>query len=113
MNFLKSLIRKIAEFFQSSRAEAALTSAAELVPKAIPIVQTVAALVPNKTDQEIAAAFAKYGQAFSSTWLTGPAGQRGALLLQLATQILAAELPGVATNIINTAVQLAVTGSKA
>ena len=113
MNFLKNLIRKIALFFQSGRAEAVLTTAAELVPKAIPVVQTIAALVPNKTDQEIAAAFAKYGQAFSTSWLNGPPGQRGALLLQLATQVLAAEVPGVATNILNTAVQLAVTGGKA
>jgi hypothetical protein len=113
MNFLKSLIQKIAKFFTSGRAEAVLTTAAELVPKAIPVVEAVAALAPNKTDQEIAAAFAKYGQTFSTTWLTGPAGQRGALLLQLATQVLAGELPGVATNILNTAVQLAVTGSKA
>ena len=112
MKYLKSLIKKIVMFFQSGRAEAALTSAAELVPIAIPIVQTITALTPNKTDDEIAAAFAKYGQTFSSVWLNGPVGQRGALLLQLATQILAAQYPGVATNILNTAVQLAVTGSK-
>jgi hypothetical protein len=113
MKTLKILIQKIAKFFTSGLAEAALNSAAELVPKAIPIVQAIAALAPTKTDQEIAAAFAKYGQEFSTDWLTGPVGQRGALLLQLATQVLAAELPNVATNIINTAVQLAVTGIKA
>ena len=112
MKFLQGLIQKIARFFTSGRAEAALTTAAELVPRAIPVVQTIAALTPNKTDDEIASAFAKYGQQFQSTWLNGPAGQRGALLLQLATAVLAQQVPGVATNILNTAVQLAFTGAK-
>jgi len=39
-------------------------------------------------------------------------GSRGYVLLELATQVLAAQLPGTATNILNTAIQLAVTGSK-
>jgi len=112
MKVLKSLIQKIVAFFATGKAEAALTQAAELVPKALPIVEEIAALVPNKTDQEIAAAFQKFAVPFSSQILATPMGSRGYVLLELATQVLAAQLPGTATNILNTAIQLAVTGSK-
>ena len=113
MNFLKSIIQKIARFFTSGKAEAALTQAAEMVPKALPIVRALSALVPNRTDKEIEAAFEKYAVPFSAQILSTPLAQRGYILLQLASQILAAQFPGTATNILNTAVQLAVTGSKA
>jgi len=113
MNIVKSIIQKIVSFFTSGKAEAALTEAAELIPKALPIVQEIEALVPNRTDQEILAAFQKFAVPFASQLLATPITQRGYLLLQLATQVLAARAPGVATNILNTAVQLAVTGSRA
>lgn len=113
MNTIKKLIAKIVGFFQSGKAEAALNAAAELVPKALPIVQEIATLAPNRTDQEIEAAFQKFAVPIASAVLATPVAQRGYLLLQLATQVLAAEVPGTATNILNTAVQLAVTGSKA
>jgi hypothetical protein len=112
MNF-KRIIQKIVNFFSSGKAEAALETAAALVPKALPIVQDIAALVPNKTDQEILAAFQKYAVPGASQLLATPASQRGYVLLHLATEILAGEFPGLATNILNTAVQLAVTGAKA
>jgi len=113
MKSIKKIISKIAGFFQSGKAEAALNEAAELVPKALPIVQGIATLAPNRTDQEIAAAFQKYAVPMSSTILATPVAQRGYVLLQLATQVLAQKVPGTATNILNAAVQLAVTGSKA
>ena len=112
MNF-KSILRRIVLFFKSGKVEAALTRAAELVPKALPIVQELATLVPNRTNQEMLAAFQKYAVPGATQFLATPQPQRGYVLLHLATQILAAELPGVATNILNTAVQLAVTASKA
>jgi len=113
MKFLKSVIQKIVAFFTSGKAEAALNQAAELVPKALPIVQEIAALAPNRTDQEILAVFQKFAVPGAAQYLATPVAQRGYVLLQLASQVLAAEVPGVATNILNTAVQLAVTGSKA
>ncbi len=113
MNFLKNILKKIVQFFTSGKAEKAFDTAVALVPKAIPIVQSITAMTPNKADDEIAAAFAKYAVPFNAAWLDAPREQRGYLLLHLATQILAAEAPGVATNILNTAVQLAVTGTKA
>jgi hypothetical protein len=113
MKFLNNVIQKIVSFFASGKAEAALTRAAELVPKALPIVEEIAVLCPNRTDQEIAAAFQKYAVPFSSQVLATPSGKRGYLLLQLASEVLAAEVPGTATSILNTAVQLAFTGSRA
>jgi len=113
MKFITSIIQKIAWFFSSGKAVAALTQAAELVPKALPIVQEIATLAPNRTDQEILAAFQKFAVPGAAQCLATPVAQRGYVLLQLATAVLADEFPGVATNILNTAVQLAVTGSKA
>jgi hypothetical protein len=113
MKFVKSVIQKIVAFFASGKAEAALNEAAELVPKALPIVQEIAALAPNRTDQEILAVFQKFAVPGAAQYLATPVAQRGYVLLQLASQVLSAEVPGVATNILNTAVQLAVTGSKA
>jgi hypothetical protein len=113
MKFLKDVIQKIVSFFASGKAEAALNLAASLVPKALPIVQELAALVPNRTDQEIAAAFAKFAIPSAAQYLAAPQAHRGYVLLDIATQVLATRFPGVATNILNTAVQLAVTGLKA
>jgi len=113
MNFLKTIVRKIVGFFTSDSAEAALTRACELVPKALPIVEDLAAIVPDKTIQQIEAAFQKYGVPLSQQLLATAPSQRGYLLLDLATQVLAVQFPGTATRILNTAVQLAVTGAKA
>jgi len=113
MKFLTSIIQKVAAFFASGKAQAALNQAVELVPKALPIVQAIAAATPNRTIQEVEAAFQKYAVPFSAEWSSTQPANRGYLLLQLATSVLAQQVPGVATNVLNTAVQLAVTGSKA
>jgi hypothetical protein len=76
-------------------------------------VQEIAALAPNRTDQEIAAAFEKFAIPAAAQYLAAPQGHRGYVLLDLATQVLATEVPGVATNILNTAIQFAVTSLKA
>jgi hypothetical protein len=112
MNFISSIVQKVIAFFQSGKAQAALTEAASLVPQALPIVEALAAIAPNRTDQEILAAFQKYAVPVSSQILTTPVAQRGYVLLQLATEVLAKNLPGVATKVLNAAVQLAVTGSQ-
>jgi hypothetical protein len=113
MNLLKTIVRKVVGFFQSGAAEAALTRACELVPKALPIVEDLAAIVPDKTMQQIEAAFQKYGVPFSQQLLDTAPSQRGYLLLDLASRVLAQEVPGTATRVLNTAVQLAVAGVKA
>lgn len=113
MNYLRSLVQKIASFFTSGKAVTALTMACDLVPKALPIVQDLAAIAPDKTMDQIESAFQKYGVPFSQQLLATAPSQRCYLLLELATQVLAQKVPGVSANILNTAVQLAVTGVKA
>jgi hypothetical protein len=110
---LKLIVQKVVMFFKSGKAEAVLNEAADLVPKALPVVEQIAAMVPNKTDQEILAAFRKYAVPGAAAFLATPLPQRGYVLLHLATEVLAGEFPGTATNILNAAVQLAVTGFKA
>jgi hypothetical protein len=57
--------------------------------------------------------FQKFAVPGAAQYLATPVASRGYVLLQLASQVLAAEVPGVATHILDTAVQLAVTGAKA
>ena len=114
MKFLKNVIQKIVSFFASGKAEAALNVAADLVPKALPIVREIAALTPTRADDEILAAFDKFNVPADLAQIRAtPGAQRGYLLLQLASAALGIRFPGVATNILNTAVQFAVTGLKA
>jgi hypothetical protein len=113
VKFLKTIIQKILSFFTSSKAQAALERAAELVPFALPIVKQIAALTPTRADDEIVAAFDKFAVPGAQQYLATPVAQRGYVLLQLATAALALQFPGLATNVLNTAVQLAVTGVKA
>jgi hypothetical protein len=117
MNFLKKIIKSIAAFLVSDKAKRALETAASLVTIAAPIVREIAVVTPNKRVAEIAQAYAKYGVPFSSTILqSGPDGP-GNALLNLATGLLRDRLPAdkatLATNIRQTAVQLAVTAIKA
>jgi len=114
MNFIKNWFSKLLVFFRSGKAEAAFNTVADLIPKVLPIVQMIAALTPTKADDEILNAFSEYGIPANLAQIrTTPADQRGYLLLQLATQIASKRFPGIATNILNSAVQLAVTGIKA
>ena len=113
MDKLKLFFGKVVSIFKSGAAERAFNVVAGLVPKALPIVQSIAAMTPNKTDDEIAAAFATYGVPMTAQVQGTPAPQRGYLLLHLATEVLAKEFPGLATNLLNSAAQIAFTGIKA
>jgi hypothetical protein len=108
MSFFTSIIQKIIAPFRSGATASALTEVASLVTLATPIVAEIAALTPNQTNNEIAAVFQKFGVPISQQILNEPAAQRGDFLLQLATAVLAAKVPNVATSILNIAVQLAV-----
>lgn len=107
------IITWIVSFFRSGKAEQALNTAAALVPKAIPIVKEIAAITPNRTDDEIAAAFERYAVPGAATYLALPRDKRGLALFQLATEALASLVPGTPTRILNTAVQLAYTTAAA
>ena len=113
MNFLKAFFKSILSVFTSGKAEKAFNTVAGIVPVALPIVEAIAGLTPNKSDDEILAAFRRFGVPAIAEIQNTPASQRGYLLLDLATKILAGKYPGVATNILNSAVQIAVTAMKA
>lgn len=111
---IRSFFSKILDFFRGGKAEAAFNVVADLIPKALPIIQTIAKLTPTRTDDEIVEAFVTFGvPANVSLIRSTPAPDRGYLLLRLASTALARQYPTVATNVINSAVQLAVTGHKA
>lgn len=98
------------------KIDADLAKVAAIIPHAIPIVEDIAALVPNRTVQEVTAVLEKY---------VGPAAQQiddnpiaiGNVLLNTATAAVQKSLPpeqsGAAISLIQTAVQLAVTAVNA
>ena len=107
MKFLSKMVKGIASFFGSQKVEDALQYSAALVPVAVEIVKEIAALTPNRTDDEIASAAAKYGVAYQNL-LAIPQEQRGLALLSLASSVLQSRLKAPATTTaIMTACQLA------
>ena len=111
MNFLQSFLKRLTDIFRSDRAKRAFAEVERIVPVALPIVERIAALTPNRTDDEIVAAFRYYGVPFIEGLASvNPTGA----LLELASSAVAQRLPaGTAKNIVQTAVQIAVTASKA
>ncbi len=111
-----SWLTKIFSIFTSDKAKKALETAASISEIATPIVAQIAYLTPNRTDDEIMAAYAKYGVPFFGVVRNDPNGI-GNALLNLGTQAVTARLPaqylGIATSTIQTAVQIAVTARKA
>jgi len=110
MNWIEHLFSDIVNFFKSPKVKAAFATVEQILPIALSVVQDLATTVPNKTLVEINAAAQKYGQQVDAALVTA---NPGLALLNLATSILAAKLPGTATNIIQTAIQIAVTTIKA
>lgn len=118
VNIFEKAIQDIENYFKSGKAKAALEEAAQLAVEAAPIVQQIEVLVPatNRTVEAVEAAYAKYALPLATEVTNDPTSISNALL-NLATQVLAKNLPaakaGAATNILNSAVQLAVTAAKA
>jgi len=116
---LSKALAAIEGLFTSGKAQAAIQQAASLVEIALPIVQDLDALAPNRTTEQVIAAAKtllateKSLQPILTQAQTSPTGA----LLSLATALLEKNLPaakaGVATNVLNTAVQLAVTAAHA
>jgi hypothetical protein len=87
-----------------------------LVDVALPIVIQLSSLNPKTAKvADVAAAYRKYGVPLLTQYQENPQSL-GNALLNLATEILRKKLPeasaNIATNILNTAVQLAVTAYK-
>jgi hypothetical protein len=107
MKWIKSLSRKLAAYF-SGRASQDVSAAIEMIALALPIVERIAALTPNRSDDEIVRLFCEYTIPQAETWLALPREQRGRALLQVAAVQLKRLTPDAADRIIDLAVQLAV-----
>jgi hypothetical protein len=107
-------LENIWKFITSPKAAAAVAEASSLVSIALPIVQELSTLIvpASSTLAQVDAAYTKYGIPLVEAYAQNPTSI-GNALLNLATQLLRAKLPpsqaNIATNILNTAVQLAVT----
>jgi hypothetical protein len=104
---------KIVAAFRSDSVRSALDSAVKLVPKALPIVADIAAMTPTRSDDEILALFTRFGMPYVDQYIALPVQDRGVALAKVATAQLKQIAPAYSSNIIDTAVQLAVTAYKA
>ena len=119
LGWVKSIFSNIEAFFASAKGKQAIEDINTMVQVALPIVQEIAALTGNAgasaTAAAVTAAYVKYGVPLETTLVTGNKTQIGNALMNLATSVLAKNLPankaGLATNLLNTAVQLAVTAN--
>ena len=112
-NALKKVWSWAVGVFKGGPAERALDVAMQLVPWALPIVQKIAAMTPNRTDDELLALFRYYGLPVVEAYLDFPIGKRGMALLDVATALLKRQHPGTPTSVANAAVQIAYTGLRA
>jgi hypothetical protein len=108
-----SFFKKVASWFGSGKAESAFNTALSLVPQLQPIVEFIASMTPNKADDEIVAAYKQYGVPLAKELLSANGLDKGALLMNLATQVAQKYYPRTPTNIIQLAIQVAVTALKA
>jgi hypothetical protein len=120
MNWLNEIFSKIEAFFASAKGKQTVATINTLVQTAIPIVGEISSITGNAgsaaTAQAVEAAYVKFAIPLTQVLTTGNSTQIGNALLNLATTVLQKNLPanqaGVATNILNTAVSLAVTATK-
>ena len=116
---VENALLTVEHLFTSGKAQAAIAEAGSLVSIALPIVQELDTLCPNKTGPEVVAAAQKLLNTESSLQpvLTEATSNPSGALLSLATTVLEKNLPpakaGTAVNILNTAIQLAVTAAHA
>jgi hypothetical protein len=110
-------LKKLWQVISSQKARNAVEQAAGLVSIALPIVDQLSSIDPKAARlKEVADAYRKYGVPMVQSYTKDPMSI-GNAMLNLATQILRSKLPAekasLPTNILNTAIQLAVTALKA
>ena len=114
---IASGLKRLWTIIASQKARNAVQQAASLVNIALPIVDQLSSIDPKTARlKEVADAYRKYGVPMIQSYTQDPTSI-GNALLNLATQLLRSKLPAnradLPTNILNTAVQLAVTALKA
>jgi hypothetical protein len=120
MTWIKAILGKLGAWFASPSGKQAVDDINTLVQIALPIVEEVSALTGNAgaaaSVAAVQAAYTKYGVPLTQGLTAGDSLGIGNALMNLATAVLRKNLPankaGVATNILNTAVSLAVTATK-
>lgn len=106
--FVEDIFKKVESFFTSGEATKVAQEVATLAEQALPIVQDIASMTPNKTVQEVEAVAQKYGVAIGSIASENSA-QIGNTLLNIATEVLQKNhAPTASVSLLNTAVQMAV-----
>ncbi len=110
-------LKKLWEIISSPNARNAVEQAASLIDIALPIVNELSAIDPKTAKlKEVADVYRKYGIPMIQSYTQDPTAI-GNALFNLATQLLRSQLPAakasLPNNILNTAVQLAVTAIKA
>lgn len=117
MNIFSAIVgafKKLWSIIVSPGAQGAIKKAAELVEIALPIVQELSVISPKTAKlSEVLDAYEKYGVPVVGSYIQNPTSI-GNALFNLATALLRKKVgDNLATNILNTAIQLAVTAIKA
>lgn len=107
-NFFKA----IGSLFTSDKGKKIQKQIADAVKFALPIVQTIAVMVPNRTTAEISAAYSQYLVPMSAVLDTGDPKLKAMALRDLAVTLLGRKYPA-ATQTLNAAVELALAASRA
>lgn len=109
---MKNLFLRLFSYV-TGRAARDITTALNLVDDAMPIVRTIAAVTPTRTDDELVKLFEQFAIPQVDAWLALPANQRGRALLHVASSRLKRITPDSADRIIDLAVQIAVVQMRA
>lgn len=119
MNFFAKLLtpfKKLWSLINSEKAKQVAQAIDGMLEKALPLVRTIAALTPTRSDDELIRLFERFGNPVRTqvnTWLALPVDQRGKALLAIGEQELQKHFPGVPLNQISAAISLAVSLMKA
>jgi hypothetical protein len=113
MSFLKRIFGGVWKFLTGPKGEKVAEMILQYTDIALKIVKAVAAMTPNRSDDEIIALFEKYGVANLHAYLALPIADRGPALLAAATTELARFVPaGTPATILQTAIQIALANIK-
>lgn len=111
---IKGIFSAIGHFFTSPKAQAIERAIEQAAVDAQPLVEAISLAVPNRTFQQVVAAYEKYAVPFAMTelQLSDPA-QQGLALRDLATAVLKKNHQDKGANVLNAAVELAVAANSA
>jgi hypothetical protein len=102
----------LTSFVDGPKAQKIVEDIETVAHVAIPVIEYIAKLTPNKADDEIAAVLKQYGVAEAEKFLALPAEHRGMALLAAATTGVQKLLPHIPVSSIQTGIQIALAGFK-